>query len=217
MALTPEQQEEFAKLYEQSLKEALAGLDKIAAEAKAMQDAAVDEILKTKEARNRLVDEADTIAKEQLEGRRKQIETEIRRTVKLELAERLIRHGRSRSEIISWLDLPPLQVENIRNQIVNTTAPDMDAFVEITQDGRGGTIKFLHGDNTISMPWEFGGGKALALILIPDSKTWEAQTGYPLAERERILGWIARQVLFQRVPFGIYAIDETAITIFDVR
>lgn len=217
MALKPEQQAEFAKLYEQSLKEALAGLDKIAAEAKAMQEAAVDEIIKTKAARNQLVDEADTIAKEQLELRRKQLESEIRNTVKLELAERLLRLGRSRNEIVTWLELPPLQVENIRNLLVNTTPPDMDAFVEISQGGRGGTITFLQGDQSISMPWEFGGGKALALILIPDSKTWEAHTGFPLSERETVLGWVARQVLFQRVPNGIYTIDETAITILDVR
>jgi len=217
MSLSPEQQAEFAKLYADTIKEALEGMDRVAAEAKATQQEAFEEIRLTQQARKHIEDAAEATAKEILESRRKRMEEEIRTTVTHALVKKLVDAGRSTDEISNWLDVPKEIVKEIRTKMTSPDSHLMDAVVRITQSGRGGVVQFIHGDKHMNLHWEFGGGKALALIFVPDEKVWEAQTGYPLSERINILDWIARQVIYQKASGCIYIILDDVIEILHVQ
>ena len=90
----------------------------------------------------------------------------------------------------------------------------LDAIVNIGQTGRGGTIHFIQGEKKVALYWEFGGGDTLALIFVPDEKTWEAQTGIPVERRMYTLEWIAEQVIHQKAEGRKYRIENDVIVIY---
>jgi hypothetical protein len=208
-----DQNAEFAKLYEESLKEALEGLDRLAADAKEMQEKAVEEIIKTKAERKEIEASAGLIAYETLAIRQKQMEAEIRRTLEVEYITRLLRAGRTRDEIRKWLDLSESSIQNVWTSLVGFHTSDIEGIISITQTGRGGTIEYTVRDKTLSFHWEFGGGEVLALIFIPNALHWEAQTGISLSKRTGLLTWIAQQVIRQRASGSSFRILDDVIEI----
>lgn len=205
--------EELARQYELSLKEALANLDRIVAEAKASQAEAIDEMQATKETRKKIEASAETIAREVLEARKTQMEHEIRAQLEKEVIKKLCIAGRSDEEIGSWLDIPNETVSHIRAQIHPPMNIEYKATLDIIESGRGGTILFQQGENILTFHWEFGGGKTLALIFVPDERRWEAQTGLSLKDRMPILEWVARQVISRKAEGHVYTIQDDVIEI----
>ncbi|MBI5917403.1 MAG: hypothetical protein HY842_18705 [Bacteroidetes bacterium] len=90
-----------------------------------------------------------------------------------------------------------------------------NARLRYESSGRGGTIYFENEDTTFDMWWEFAGGNALAIIGIPSSKHWVAQTKLPLEKREIVLQFIGEQVIEdQAAGMGYFEIDDGYLTIF---
>ncbi len=207
-----DQNAEFARLYEQSLKEALAGLDRIAAEAKEMQVAAVEEIIRTKAERSKIEASAESIANEVLAAREKEMVAEINRGLEVEYITKLLMAGRTRDEISAWLNLTKEAVQRVWTSLVGHHT-DTDGVVRIIQTGRGGTIIYTLQDKSIPFHWEFGSNEVLALIFIPNDQTWEAQTEIPLSKRMEILTFVAQQVIRQRASGSIYRILDDVIEI----
>jgi hypothetical protein len=205
---------EFARLYGESMREALENLDKVSQEAKKMHEQAIDEIIATKEIRKQIEANADEIAKEVLEKRRKGMEKDIRERVSRDLAVKLLHAGRTRDEIVQWLELPVEEITQMQRNMQNPLSHYVDAVINITQSGRGGIVQFIQGDKTLHFHWEFGGGDTLALIFVPNEKTWEAQTGIPIERRTHTLQWIADQVIHQKAQGSKYRIEGDVIVIY---
>ena len=81
------------------------------------------------------------------------------------------------------------------------------------QDGRGGSIYYTEGAIKIQFGWEFGGGNAVVILFIPETKYWEAQTGTPLSRRDGILKFLCDQVIRDQAPGCKYKIYENSISI----
>lgn len=79
--------------------------------------------------------------------------------------------------------------------------------VEITQDGRGGSIYYQEDDHTLTFHWEFGGGDTIALLFGPASAHWAASAPWAADRQEEIFDFVARDVVRQKVPGGRWSID----------
>jgi hypothetical protein len=85
--------------------------------------------------------------------------------------------------------------------------------VEYTQDGRGGSIFYMEEDVKITFDWEFAGGNAVVIILIPEEKYWENATKTPLSRRIEILSNLSRQVIKDQAPGCDFIIYSNTISI----
>lgn len=72
--------------------------------------------------------------------------------------------------------------------------------VEITQSGRGGTILYHEGENSLTFHWEFGGGDAIALLFGPASAHWTAWAPWAPDRQAEIFEFVARDVVRQKAP-----------------
>ena len=215
MTPDPDQSADFSKIYGDTLKQALENLDRLTEEAKSAHAAAVEAQHAAQQTRAEIERKSDEIARDVLERRRKKMEQELQKKIETALISKLLYAGRLSEEISAWLEVPIELVESVRSRFVHTSAGDVEGIVNIKQDGRGGTIHFLQGDHKVSMYWEFGGGRALALIFIPKEETWEKESGFPVSERMRILDWIARQVVYQKASGCNYIIQDDVIEILE--
>jgi hypothetical protein len=102
-----------------------------------------------------------------------------------------------------------IDVEKFKNEIMSRFFPKL----EYTQDGRGGSIYYIEGAIKIEFGWEFGGGNAVVILFIPETKYWEAQTGTPLSRRDEILKFLCEQVIRDQAPGCKYKIYENSISI----
>lgn len=83
--------------------------------------------------------------------------------------------------------------------------------------GRGGTVVYRDSISTINFDYEFGGGNCVAIIFVPTTDEWVAQTKRPLADREAIIQFVAAQSLNDQVSGGHYKITYNAIELFSGR
>lgn len=72
--------------------------------------------------------------------------------------------------------------------------------VEISQSGRGGSIYYREGDNTITFGWEFALPPALALIFGTEAKHWEHQHPWVAGRQKEIFELVAEEVIRQKAP-----------------
>jgi hypothetical protein len=79
--------------------------------------------------------------------------------------------------------------------------------VEITTSGRGGSIFYREGDQTVKFDWEFALPPALALIFGSTAQHWDSN--YPWAPRRQaeIYNFVAEEVVRQKAPACIYEVD----------
>ncbi|MGG7665017.1 hypothetical protein [Dyadobacter sp. BHUBP1] len=102
-----------------------------------------------------------------------------------------------------------IDVDKFKNEIMSRFFPRL----EYTQDGRGGSIYYIEGATKIQFGWEFGGGNAVVILFIPETKYWEAQTGTPLLRRDDILRFLSEQVIRDQAPGCTYKIYDNSISI----
>lgn len=102
-----------------------------------------------------------------------------------------------------------IDVDKFKKEIMSRFFPKL----EYTQDGRGGSIYYTEGAIKIQFGWEFGGGNAVVILFIPETKYWEAQTGTPLSRRDEILKFLCEQVIRDQAPGCTYKIYENSISI----
>lgn len=107
-------------------------------------------------------------------------------------------------EIDSGVDL-----DKFKNDLIARFTP----VLEYTQDGRGGSIYYKEHDIKIEFYWEFGGGNAVVIFYIPETKYWEAQTGTPLSRRDEILKFVCEQVIRDQAQGCTYKIYGNSVSI----
>lgn len=213
----PDDYSQYAQIMQQSMAAALANVDAMQAEVRKTQEAALDELAAARETRQQIEAEARNIAEQQVEAYYLEIKEKIQQQTLRKVTESLLNAGRAPEEIQTWLDVQPEFVEEVQMQIRDKSAVslppwwfDMDeldatknagraafrnARVSYEQEGRGGTVIFQQDDIILRFSWEFGGGKALALIFVPSAETWENETGLPLERRESILDFVGWRVI----------------------
>jgi hypothetical protein len=86
--------------------------------------------------------------------------------------------------------------------------------ISITSEGRGGDVVLRMGDATARFWWEFAGGDAVAIINVPSPEMWEAHTGIPSGERDRVLEDVAKQTVQKKAAGCRYEIGDQFITIY---
>jgi len=86
--------------------------------------------------------------------------------------------------------------------------------LEYQNKGRGGNVIYTDDQSTISLSFEFGAGDCVAIIFTPTAAGWERDTGRPLADREGILNFIARQAVNDQASGGTYQLTDGFIEIF---
>ena len=90
--------------------------------------------------------------------------------------------------------------------------------VSYSDGGRGGTIRYESPKAIFDMWYEIAGGNAVVIIDIPSPQHWEAHTKTPLLQRIRILKFIGKQVIEDRIKGDAYfLINDTILTIYSGR
>lgn len=195
-------QVQWAASLERMMKEQTDRLDQVAEAAGARQDAWREDMLRQeRELRDR---ERESLLKS--------------------IALRLHRAGQETATIATWLALDPDQVASwIGPARTMDTKRDEEPLPEwlrgarliYAQEGRGGRLWLECARARFAMWWEFGGGKALALIGMPAEEGWERDTGLPLAEREAVVRFVAEQALRDQAGGGgSWSWDGRTITLY---
>lgn len=197
-----ELQVQWASSLERMMKEQMARLDQVAEAAGARQEAWREDMLRQeRELRDR---ERESLLKS--------------------IALRLHRAGQEPATIAAWLALDPDQVVSwIGPSRIKKTSRDEEPLPDwlrgarliYAQEGRGGRLWLESARTRFAMWWEFGGGKALALIGMPAADGWERDTGLPLAERETVVRFVAEQALRDQAGGGgTWSWDGRTITLY---
>lgn len=72
--------------------------------------------------------------------------------------------------------------------------------VEFEQSGRGGSIYYHEGKNTIAFSWEFALAPTLALIFGPNSQAWEREYPWAAGRQAKIYDFVGEEVVRQKAP-----------------
>lgn len=84
-----------------------------------------------------------------------------------------------------------------------------------TDAGRSGTIHYLSQKTRFDLWYELAGGNAVAIIGIPAPQHWASQTHTSLLQRTRMLRYIGRQVINDRLSGdGYFLFDDSILTIY---
>jgi hypothetical protein len=85
----------------------------------------------------------------------------------------------------------------------------MNYSVEIIDSGRGGSIHYDEGRNTVVFSWEFALRPVLALIFGPPAARWDTHYPWAAGRQQEIFDRVAQNVL-QRKANGCFARADTA-------
>ncbi len=82
-----------------------------------------------------------------------------------------------------------------------------EPIVEISQNGRGGSIEYFEGTNRIHFDWEFAMSPTLALILGPVGAHFDKNFPWAAGRQEEIFDFVGSDVVRQQAPDHEYTID----------
>ncbi|HSB94868.1 MAG TPA: hypothetical protein VLC91_00355 [Spongiibacteraceae bacterium] len=92
-----------------------------------------------------------------------------------------------------------------------------DFTVEIINDGRGGSIIYREGDNSIDYSFELAMPPSIVLIFGPSGRSWDRNYSWAAGRCEAIYNAVGAEVVRQKVMGGRYTIDIDGTTgIIDV-
>lgn len=87
---------------------------------------------------------------------------------------------------------------------------DAPGSVEIDQSGRGGSIYYREGPNTITFDWEFALPPAIVLIFGPNAKGWDASVPWAAGRQAAIYERVGADVVVMQVEGGSHVVDLDA-------
>lgn len=221
-------QEQFARMMEEAIKNALAATDAAMAQVQAEREAVLAEREAAHEERRAIERNADKLAADYFEQRRTELVEFARTELLRRLARRHLEAGESSEAIERWLDVTPDFVSAIAEVVDRVAAfrqtqaaaegrsvPTGNPKVRYENQGRGGTVWYESAEARFALWWEFAGGEALAIIEAPDADHWETRTGLPRDRRDEVLRFIGeRAVAEQTGGRGSFLIGESVLTIF---
>jgi hypothetical protein len=222
-AAIAQQQETFAALMEQTMKNALGGIDQGTAALKKERKRIEVELDAAQALRTKAEREGEKMAAESFEKHRREYEEAIRTALLRDLTRLHIESARTTPDIMKWLDVDRTFVERIR-EVVNrvdkfhskdSPAPKMEGNPKLrfVDEGRSGVIYFESRVGSFDMWWEMGYG-ALAIVAVPSSNEWELKTGMPREKRLEVLNFIGEEILRRQTSNGSFIIGDDVITIY---
>jgi len=220
-----EQQAQFSKQMEKTMKDALKGVDKANAALNKERKAVMKELDAVQKLRAKAEREGEKMAQEFFEGKQKQFTEAAKTELLRELVCMHIEVGKSTRDIAVWLDVPMKFVEDIRQLLKRVARYSGDKSKRVRLEGnpklryvdmgRGGTIYYESPDAQFNMWWEFGGGNALVIVDIPTEEQWEARTKLPLNQRQKVLTFIGEQIVLDKISYnGSFIIGDNVLTFY---
>lgn len=224
-AIVAEQQNQFAKMMEASMKGALKGVDKANSNLEKERKAVQKELDEVQKLRAKAEKEGDKMAQEYFEGRQKQFREAAQTELFRNLSRMHLEAGKSSRDIAVWLDVPLKFVEEIRRLLERIAKNEAgkpqrlqlegNPKLRFADYGRGGTIYYESPDANFDMWWEFAGGNALVIVDIPTQEQWEQRTKLPLHQREKVLAFIGEQILDNKnYGVGTFIIGDNVMTFY---
>jgi hypothetical protein len=222
-AALAQQQETFAAMMEQTMKNALGGIDQGTAALEKERKRIEVELDAAQALRTKAEREGEKMAAESFEKHRREYEEAIRTALLRDLTRLHIESARTTPDIIKWLDVDRAFVERIR-EVVNrvdkfhskdSPAPKLEGNPKLrfVDEGRSGVIYFESRVGSFDMWWEMGYG-ALAIVAVPSSNEWELKTGMPREKRLEVLNFIGDEILRRQTSNGSFIIGDDVITIY---
>lgn len=208
---TPEQQEA-KRIFEDSMKKALAHLDEVTKGVHEEKEKAIDEKIAAQEELKRIRREAEQLAQVHYDETYKVLVADLRKRIWGEVIRKLILSGLPSLKLKKALDLSPEVLADAWMEIgFDAMGEKHIGHVGYQNEGRSGKVIFYREDVVLSFYYEFGGNHVLAYIMVPTIDQWEEQTGIPLAERMEVLEFIARRVIRDQAAGHAYRITQDAI------
>ncbi len=124
-------------------------------------------------------------------------------------AERIYRDGFG--NVIPNLDL------EMRTRAMETIVAKFLRRLEFEGNARAGVIIYIEGERRIRFQHEMCIGRVKFSIDLPRPQYWEAQTGTPLADRDDIVDFVARETRRTQASSWDYEIHEDRIDFVDPR
>jgi hypothetical protein len=214
MSSDPPDNHDAGEIFHQSMKDALAHLDKVSGEVTRAREEAFDEKFAAQQELARIKQEAERISQQFIDEHRKQYDDRIRRDTLLEVTKKLMASGVSSTQIRQWLGIGPELISDAWFYLGFEVLLDRPANVTYEQEGRSGNVVFNWDGHVVKFWFEFGGANALAIIYVPEKDKWENETGIALDHRSTVLDFIARRVIRDQAPGYLFEITAGYINIY---
>ncbi len=75
-------------------------------------------------------------------------------------------------------------------------------------------VEYSSEKTTFKLHYEYGDDAILALITVPEDADWEHDTQTKVSEKQRIIEFIAEEILSMQAPNGEYQITDCYIKIY---
>lgn len=102
----------------------------------------------------------------------------------------------------------------LREKVLKKIRDSFISKIQYVSTGRDGYIIFNEDGKTARFEMEMGGGDCMFFILLPESIHWENNTGFLLADRDRIIEHIARMTQRDQAGGAEYKINEREIVYY---
>jgi hypothetical protein len=79
--------------------------------------------------------------------------------------------------------------------------------VDITQTGRGGSIYYREGGNSIEFGWEFAASPAIALVFGPPGHGWDKAYPWARGRQAEIVAFVGSEIVRRKAPGAACEID----------
>lgn len=222
-AIMAQQQQSFALMMEQAVRNALAGVDEGRAALEAEHQRLMEELDEARSLHAKADREGEQMATAAFEKHRREYAETIRIGLLRDLTRLQIEGGRTTSEIMKWLNVEQRFVEKIREVVDRVNkfhahkrpASDLPVHTRIrfVDQGRSGLIYFESSLGSFDMWWELGYG-ALAFIAVPDQAQWVSKTGIGLEHRRAILNFIGQETVAKQTHNGYFIVGDSVITVY---
>ncbi len=80
--------------------------------------------------------------------------------------------------------------------------------VDISENGREGSVVYHDHEGSLTFYWEFGGGDVLATIGVGTGAEWSRKHPWAAARRTEILQRVASELIRQKAPTSRAEIDD---------
>ena len=102
----------------------------------------------------------------------------------------------------------------LRDKIIKKTINKVFRRLEFVSYGRDGEVIYIEGDKKIGFYMETGDYKCLFYLIIPPPEKWEAETKFPISERDEIIQYVAEGTLRDQAPSCQYRITQREIVFY---
>jgi len=203
-----------ANVFQKSIEEALANLDKLKEEVLKAKEQAIDQEIAAKEELHRIQLNAEKLSQEYIYAHQKEYDQRVRNDTMMEVTEKLLNAGLPSPEVKRWLDVSDEVIAHAHTYLKFKLLGDKMAKVYFDNQGRAGDVYFNWDGAVIKFPFEFAGGNALATIDIPTTEYWVKKTGFPVEQRMMVLEFVAKEVIRSQAPDHKYEITADTIRIY---